>query len=151
MTCCDVTCNTCVKYTAFSSDCTDSFERAVDHHSFFHVGSLDELLHKLYLKAGRVPDWNVIRHCSGLLRKIVDSLAPAISTILVHGKVVGIVLYTENSHKRYINPQPRKKTARLFKIFQFDNDFKVVEIAFVFFLVFLYPESLTTVFPVCRI
>ena len=55
-------------------------------------GSLDKLLHKLYLNAGRLQDWNVIRHCSGLLRKIVDSLAPAISTILVHGKVVRIHL-----------------------------------------------------------
>ena len=53
-------------------------------------GSLCELLEKLYCKAGRVQDWNVIRHCSGLLRKIVDSLAPAISTILVHGKVVSL-------------------------------------------------------------
>ena len=56
---------------------------------YVFIGSLDELLHKLYIKAGRVQDWNVIRHCSGLLRKIVDSLAPAISTILVRGKVVG--------------------------------------------------------------
>lgn len=53
--------------------------------------SLDVRLHKLYIKAGRVQDWNVIRHCSGLLRKIVDSLAPAISTILVHGKVVCVI------------------------------------------------------------
>ncbi|CAB4016585.1 Hypothetical predicted protein, partial [Paramuricea clavata] len=56
-------------------------------------GSLDELVHKLYLKAGRVQDWDVIRHCSGLLRKIVDSLAPAISTILVHGKVVTLGMF----------------------------------------------------------
>ena len=54
-------------------------------------GSLCEMLQKLYCKAGRVQDWNVIRHCSGLLRKIVDSLAPAISTILVHGKVVSLI------------------------------------------------------------
>ena len=53
-------------------------------------GSLCEMLQKLYRKAGRVQDWNVIRHCSGLLRKIVDSLAPAISTILVRGKVVSL-------------------------------------------------------------
>lgn len=56
-------------------------------------GSLCELLEKLYCKAGRVQDWNVIRHCSGLLRKIVDSLAPAISTILVHGKVVTLGMF----------------------------------------------------------
>ncbi|XP_046843566.1 phosphorylase b kinase regulatory subunit beta-like isoform X2 [Xenia sp. Carnegie-2017] len=55
--------------------------------------SLDVRLHKLYIKAGRVQDWNVIRHCSGLLRKIVDSLAPAISTILVHGKVVTLGMF----------------------------------------------------------
>lgn len=61
-----------------------------------NLGSLEKLVHQLYLKAGRVQDWNVIRHCSGLLRKIVDSLAPAISTILVHGKVVGyLLLYTK--------------------------------------------------------
>ena len=54
-------------------------------------GSLCEMLQKLYCKAGRVQDWNVIRHCSGLLRKIVDSLAPAISTILVRGKVVSLI------------------------------------------------------------
>ena len=56
-------------------------------------GTLTELLQNLYRKAGRVHDWNVIRHCSGALRKIVDSLAPAISTILVHGKVVSSALF----------------------------------------------------------
>lgn len=56
-------------------------------------GTLTHLLQKLYRKAGVIQEWNVIRHCSGLLRKIVDSLAPAISTILVHGKVVTLGMF----------------------------------------------------------
>lgn len=53
------------------------------------VSKIDKLIHK----AGVYKEWRVVRLCSSLLGKLVDSLAPSITTILVRGKHVSIYLY----------------------------------------------------------
>lgn len=53
---------------------------------------IDKLIHK----AGVYKEWRVVRLCSALLGKLVDSLAPSITTILVRGKHVSIQYYQFN-------------------------------------------------------
>lgn len=51
-------------------------------------GTVIERIDAVYKQAGYDKNWSVIRRGAGLLGKIVDSLAPGITTILVSGKVV---------------------------------------------------------------
>lgn len=50
--------------------------------------TLFERIDDVYRKAGYDRNWSVVRRGAGLLRKLVDSLAPGITTLLVSGKVV---------------------------------------------------------------
>ncbi|KAG1714606.1 putative phosphorylase b kinase regulatory subunit beta [Nymphon striatum] len=51
-------------------------------------GTVKESLEKLARKAGEIRNWSVVRYCSSLLGKLVDSISPYITSILVSGKQV---------------------------------------------------------------
>jgi len=62
---------------------------------YYHVGdcTVEERLEKLTHHAGSRLVWSVVRYCSSLLGKLVDSLAPSITAILVRGKQVTISVW----------------------------------------------------------
>ena len=51
-------------------------------------GSVIDVINHLYQQAAYDRKWSAVRRGAGLLKKMVDSLAPGITTILVSGKVV---------------------------------------------------------------
>ena len=53
-----------------------------------HEGSLKDIVDLLYQRAAYDRKWSAVRRGAGILKKLVDSLAPGITTILVSGKVV---------------------------------------------------------------
>lgn len=53
--------------------------------------SLSERLERLIDRAGAYKNWWAVRMCSALLGKLVDSLAPSITSMLVRGKQVGMI------------------------------------------------------------
>ncbi|XP_073320174.1 phosphorylase b kinase regulatory subunit beta isoform X2 [Pagrus major] len=53
---------------------------------------MDEL-ERIYRRAGSRKLWSVVRLAASLLTKLVDSLAPSITSVLVHGKQVTIGLF----------------------------------------------------------
>ncbi|XP_038557414.1 phosphorylase b kinase regulatory subunit beta isoform X3 [Micropterus salmoides] len=53
---------------------------------------LDEL-ERIYRRAGSRKLWSVVRLAASLLTKLVDSLAPSITSILVHGKQVTLGIF----------------------------------------------------------
>ena len=55
-------------------------------------GTVFEMIDALYMKAAYDQKWSTVRRGASLLNKLVDSLAPGITTILVSGKVVRRVL-----------------------------------------------------------
>ncbi|XP_072320630.1 phosphorylase b kinase regulatory subunit beta isoform X1 [Eucyclogobius newberryi] len=56
------------------------------------VGLMDEL-ERIYRRAGSRKLWSVVRLAASLLTKLVDSLAPSITSILVQGKQVTLGLF----------------------------------------------------------
>jgi len=54
----------------------------------FEGQSVSRRLEQLVTRAGLHKQWGVVRLCSALLGKLVDSLAPSITSILVRGKQV---------------------------------------------------------------
>ncbi|KAI3381093.1 hypothetical protein SNEBB_002934 [Seison nebaliae] len=50
--------------------------------------SINMKLRRLYKEACEKREWRIIRRCSALLRKIVDSLSPSLTMILVRGKQI---------------------------------------------------------------
>ncbi|CAL9701150.1 unnamed protein product [Knipowitschia caucasica] len=56
------------------------------------VGLMDEL-ERIYRRAGSRKLWSVVRLAASLLTKLVDSLAPSITSVLVHGKQVTLGLF----------------------------------------------------------
>ncbi|XP_028433077.1 phosphorylase b kinase regulatory subunit beta isoform X2 [Perca flavescens] len=55
--------------------------------------NLRDELERLYRRAGSRKLWSVVRLAASLLTKIVDSLAPSITSVLVHGKQVTLGLF----------------------------------------------------------
>lgn len=51
-------------------------------------GNLMDELERIYRRAGTRKLWSVVRLAASLLSKLVDSLAPSITSVLVHGKQV---------------------------------------------------------------
>lgn len=49
-----------------------------------------EKLEKLLRQAGSLRHWAVVRYCSSVLRKLVDSISPYITSILVNGKQISV-------------------------------------------------------------
>lgn len=58
----------------------------------FEGMSVSRRLEQLVARAGLHKRWEVVRCCSALLGKLVDSLAPSITSILVRGKHVSYSL-----------------------------------------------------------
>jgi len=58
-------------------------------------GTLKDRLNLLYQRAAYDKKWSAVRRGAGMLKKLVDSLAPGITTILVSGKVVSNTSTTE--------------------------------------------------------
>eukprot|EP00118_Oscarella_pearsei_P010638 m.66389 g.66389 ORF g.66389 m.66389 type:complete len:1074 (+) comp35386_c0_seq8:474-3695(+) len=61
-------------------------------------GSLGELLESVYQEAGDSKRWQVVRLAASLLEKLVDSIAPSISTMLVIGKQVTLGVFGRREH-----------------------------------------------------
>ncbi|KAM9861180.1 phosphorylase b kinase regulatory subunit beta [Aulostomus maculatus] len=55
--------------------------------------NLMEELERIYRRAGSRKLWSVVRLAASLLTKLVDSLAPSITSVLVHGKQVTLGLF----------------------------------------------------------
>ncbi|XP_014383895.1 PREDICTED: phosphorylase b kinase regulatory subunit beta [Myotis brandtii] len=51
-------------------------------------GTVSDHIERVYRKAGSKKLWSVVRHAASLLSKVVDSLAPSITNVLVQGKQV---------------------------------------------------------------
>lgn len=56
-------------------------------------GTVSDMINLLYQQAAYDRKWSAVRRGAGLLKKLVDSLAPGITTILVSGKVVTIGVF----------------------------------------------------------
>uniref|UniRef100_A0A8C1THQ7 Phosphorylase b kinase regulatory subunit n=1 Tax=Cyprinus carpio TaxID=7962 RepID=A0A8C1THQ7_CYPCA len=55
--------------------------------------NLKDDLERIYRRAGSRKLWSVVRLAASLLTKLVDSLAPSITSVLVHGKQVTLGLF----------------------------------------------------------
>ncbi|XP_066511819.1 phosphorylase b kinase regulatory subunit beta-like isoform X4 [Hoplias malabaricus] len=60
---------------------------------FSRDDNLKDELERIYRQAGSRKLWSVVRLAASLLSKLVDSLAPSITSILVHGKQVTLGLF----------------------------------------------------------
>ncbi|XP_056317943.1 phosphorylase b kinase regulatory subunit beta isoform X1 [Danio aesculapii] len=61
---------------------------------FFNTNeNLKDELERIYRRAGSRKLWSVVRLAASLLTKLVDSLAPSITSVLVHGKQVTLGLF----------------------------------------------------------
>lgn len=58
-----------------------------------HEGTVGDMIRALYQQASYDKKWSAVRRGAGLLKKLVDSLAPGITTILVNGKAVTIGVF----------------------------------------------------------
>ena len=63
--------------------------------AFFRIDAhtVSAKLESIVLRAGEYRQWAVVRLCSALLGKLVDSLAPSVTAVLVKGKQVNIAIY----------------------------------------------------------
>ncbi|XP_071503310.1 phosphorylase b kinase regulatory subunit beta-like [Diadema antillarum] len=64
----------------------------------------------LYQKARILKDWSTVRYCASIMQKVVDSLAPSITSMLVNGKfiTIGVFGHEEEIISRPHNPQEIK-------------------------------------------
>lgn len=60
---------------------------------FVQDENLRDELERIYRRAGSRKLWSVVRLAASLLTKLVDSLAPSITSVLVHGKQVTLGLF----------------------------------------------------------
>ncbi|ESP02603.1 hypothetical protein LOTGIDRAFT_224755 [Lottia gigantea] len=72
--------------------------------------TISERLEKLIHRAGTHKHWSVLRLCSALLGKLVDSLAPSVTTVLVRGKqiTVGVFGHEEEVLDKPVSPNEIK-------------------------------------------
>ncbi|KAK6186118.1 hypothetical protein SNE40_008216 [Patella caerulea] len=72
--------------------------------------TVSEKLEKLIHRAGAHKHWSVVRLCSALLGKLVDSLAPSVTTVLVRGKqiTVGVFGHEEEVLDKPVSPNEIK-------------------------------------------
>lgn len=71
-----------------------------------HGTTVQEELTMIYHKAGSLRYWRAVRYCSSLLRHIVDSISPFITTVLVNGKqvTVGVIKQKETVFDKPMTP-----------------------------------------------
>ena len=65
-------------------------------------GTLKDRVDLLYQRAAYDKKWSAVRRGAGVLKKLVDSLAPGITTILVSGKVVSNISNTKDRDSHHI-------------------------------------------------
>lgn len=58
------------------------------NHAHGCAGTVSSLLDEVYEIAGSLKLWSVVRQVSGIKEKVADSLAPALTEMLVRGKEV---------------------------------------------------------------
>lgn len=63
------------------------------HYILPEGGTIKERLERLSRQAGALRHWSVVRYCSSILRKLVDSISPYITSILVSGKRITVGSY----------------------------------------------------------
>ena len=66
-------------------------------------GTLKDRVNLLYQRAAYDKKWSAVRRGAGMLKKLVDSLAPGITTILVSGKVVRNISNTKDPVSHHIS------------------------------------------------
>ncbi|GFS71834.1 probable phosphorylase b kinase regulatory subunit beta [Nephila pilipes] len=66
-------------------------------------GTVKERLERLTRQAGALRHWSVVRYCSSVLRKLVDSISPNITSILVCGKQITVGVF---SHEEVVIDKP---------------------------------------------
>ncbi|XP_042909770.1 probable phosphorylase b kinase regulatory subunit beta isoform X3 [Parasteatoda tepidariorum] len=66
-------------------------------------GTVKERLEKLTRQAGALRHWSVVRYCSSVLRKLVDSISPNITSILVCGKQITVGVF---GHEEVVIDKP---------------------------------------------
>lgn len=73
--------------------------------------TVSERLERLLRKAGMRQKWHVVRFCAALLGKLVDSLAPSITAILVRGKQItlGVFGHEEEVITKPVTPNQIKQ------------------------------------------
>ncbi|XP_041375340.1 phosphorylase b kinase regulatory subunit beta-like isoform X2 [Gigantopelta aegis] len=80
--------------------------------AFFRIDgqTIGTKLESIVLKAGEFRNWAVVRLCSALLGKLVDSLAPSVTAVLVKGKqiTVGVFGHEEEVLDKPISPNELK-------------------------------------------
>ncbi|XP_072013114.1 phosphorylase b kinase regulatory subunit beta-like [Amphiura filiformis] len=59
-------------------------------------GTVEERMNRVYAKAGIRKDWATVRYCASIMRKVIDSLAPSITTLLVRGKVITVGVFRQD-------------------------------------------------------
>ncbi|XP_053557941.1 phosphorylase b kinase regulatory subunit beta isoform X1 [Bombina bombina] len=62
-------------------------------HFITKEGTVSDFMERIYRKAGSKKLWSVVRLAASLLGKIVDSLAPSITNVLVQGKQVTLGVF----------------------------------------------------------
>lgn len=75
-------------------------------HYEINGATVHSLLTNLYYRAGTLRYWRGVRYCSSLLKHIVDSISPFITTVLVNGKqiTVGVVGQRETVFDKPMTP-----------------------------------------------
>ncbi|KAF8774850.1 putative phosphorylase b kinase regulatory like protein [Argiope bruennichi] len=66
-------------------------------------GTVKERLDRLTRQAGALRHWSVVRYCSSVLRKLVDSISPNITSILVCGKQITVGVF---GHEEVVIDKP---------------------------------------------
>jgi phosphorylase kinase alpha/beta subunit len=66
------------------------WKREGPHFCLPEGATVKEKLEKLSRQAGCIRYWSVVRYCSSILKKLVDSLSPNITSVLVNGKQIAI-------------------------------------------------------------
>ncbi|XP_053304908.1 phosphorylase b kinase regulatory subunit beta isoform X3 [Spea bombifrons] len=62
-------------------------------HFITKEGTVSDFMERIYRKAGSTKLWSVVRLAAGYLHKLVDSLAPSITNVLVQGKQVTLGVF----------------------------------------------------------
>jgi len=66
------------------------WKREGPHFCLPEGATVKERLEKLSRQAGGLRHWSVVRYCSSILKKLVDSISPNITSVLVGGKQIAI-------------------------------------------------------------
>eukprot|EP01134_Creolimax_fragrantissima_P002148 CFRG2148T1 len=82
---------------------------------FGNNGTVSSLLDEVYEMAGSIKLWSVIRQVSGIKKKVADSLAPAVTEMLVRGKDVVVGLHGKKEFIIYEPIAPNKLTNAIFE------------------------------------